>query len=112
MRILQILKSSRGFTLIEILVSLAIFGMMMVAFLSLFSSALYMTIRSGNRDKAVADAAGQVESKIVEPAAAAENAQVVITFPDAAPAQSYTIKQYSATTTHNGMPATVDYYKP
>lgn len=59
----------KGFTLVEILVSLAIFGMLMVAFCSIFINAFALTKRAGNKDAAVGEAAGEAEKAVAGEAA-------------------------------------------
>lgn len=64
MRHLRLKKNDQGFTLVEILISMTIFGILMVAFLSLFTGAYFMTLRAGDRDKTLAGITGKVENKI------------------------------------------------
>lgn len=71
MRIHQLLrrlvKSRGGFTLVELLISITIFGILMIAFVSLFINALYITVRAGSRDTAVSNISGELEKQIAEP---------------------------------------------
>lgn len=75
MRLFKLFKTSKGFTLAEVLVSMTIFAILIVAFLSLFSSAYYVTLRAGDRDKTVNGISGKVENKIAS--AAYSDAQIV-----------------------------------
>ncbi len=64
MRLLTVLKQKKGFTLVELLIAITIFGVLMVAFLYLFYSALHITLRAGDRDKSVAGLSGKVEKSM------------------------------------------------
>jgi prepilin-type N-terminal cleavage/methylation domain-containing protein len=63
---MRIPRSEKGFTLVEIMVSLAIFGILMVAFLSIFSTALGLTLRAGHNDQTVAAVSGDIEKSMAD----------------------------------------------
>lgn len=50
------MKKNKGFTIIEIIVSLAIIGILAVVFMSVFSTGLVNIVRAGVRTKAVGTA--------------------------------------------------------
>lgn len=58
--------SNKGMTLVEIIVSLAIFGILSVLFLNVFLGGILLTVRSGDRTEMVAEAASSIESKIAD----------------------------------------------
>lgn len=53
-----------GFTLVEMIIALAIFAIIFVAFLSMFSMAIMSVYRAGNKSEAVSKAQSSVESDI------------------------------------------------
>jgi len=73
-------RNKNGFTLVEIILAIAIFGMMSAVFLLLLSSSLTLSVRSGNREKAIVDAAGKLDRYITE-SVAPESIGVVISAP-------------------------------
>jgi len=50
------MNNQKGFTLVEVIVSLALIGIISVVFLSAFNMSLTKIVRSGNRSQAVIDA--------------------------------------------------------
>jgi len=97
MRAFAELNKRSGFTLVELLVAVALFGILMVAFLSLFMSAFRLTLRAGDRDTTVAEITGKVEQSIAgvtvtpQPSAAvsiSEKVDGTITFNPGKPEQT------------------------
>lgn len=58
---MNISNKTKGFTLLEIVVSIAIFGIMVATFLSMFSSNFSNICLMGNKSKAVEKAQGFIE---------------------------------------------------
>lgn len=116
MRLINIKKQNKGFTLVEILISISIFGILMVAFLSLFTSAYYMTIRAGDRDKTVAGISGKVENKIAssaynDPEIAQSSADVILTYGDGSTNTVPVDKTSGTSHMQDGTEVKIDYYK-
>jgi prepilin-type N-terminal cleavage/methylation domain-containing protein len=109
--------SKSGFTLVEVIVSLAIFGILMVAFLSVFSSALVLTLRAGHNDQTVAEVSGEVDRSLaantnVDPSIVDHtNATITVTFPDAAPETVTADKYEGQKMTADGEQVTIDSYE-
>ena len=61
---LNILKSKKGMTLVEIIVSMTIFSIMVVAFLNLFFGSFLISLRAEARTNTVGEVAGAIENKI------------------------------------------------
>lgn len=59
-------KDNRGMTLLEIIIALAILGIIAVSILALFTSSFSFIAKAGNRSVATYDANAQVEQAIVE----------------------------------------------
>lgn len=59
--ILKAKNKNKGMTLVEIIVAMAIFGVMSVTLLLIFSSGFAMTVRAGNREKAIVDSASLLD---------------------------------------------------
>lgn len=57
------LKAVKGVTLIELIIAMAIFSIILVAFLSMFSSAMISVINAGNRSKAIGQTQLSVEQQ-------------------------------------------------
>jgi prepilin-type N-terminal cleavage/methylation domain-containing protein len=57
------LECKKGMTLIEIVVSLAILGVLSVLFLNVFLGSILLTTRSGERADLVADVSSAIEQK-------------------------------------------------
>lgn|GEM_PF-3518516 len=55
------LKNQDGLTLTELIISMAIFAIISISFLQIFSSSLMITIRAGNRETAVVDSTGVID---------------------------------------------------
>lgn len=66
---MNILKTIKGLTLVEIVVSIAIFGIMAVVFLNVFLGSLVITTRAGARSDSVAAVSGEIEQKLADFAA-------------------------------------------
>ena len=58
------INNKKGMTLVEIVVSLAIFGIMMVAFLNMFLTSYEITIRAGARSDTVAQISSEMENSL------------------------------------------------
>ena len=58
--------NNKGMSLVEIIVSLAIFGVLSVLFLNVFLGGILLTVRSGDRAEMVAEAASSIEQKIAD----------------------------------------------
>lgn len=63
---MNILKTIKGLTLVEIVVSIAIFGVMAVVFLNVFLGSLVITTRAGSRSDSVAAVSGEIEQKLAD----------------------------------------------
>jgi len=79
--------NKKGFTIVETLVSIAIFGILMVGTLAIFTGALAATAKAGRLDKSAADVAGELSQAISDAGYTAENiasapATIVVTLPD------------------------------
>jgi len=61
------LECRKGMTLIEIVVSLAILGVLAVLFLNVFLGSILLTSRSGERADMVADVSSAIEQKAANP---------------------------------------------
>lgn len=113
----RLIKQNKAFTLAEVLVSMAIFGILVIAFLSLFSSAYYMTLRAGDRDKTVNGISGKVENKIAsssytDPQITQSTATVTLTYGNGATA-TFTVDQTTGTASMtDGTGVVIEYYKP
>lgn len=59
-------KSTKGMTLVEIVISLAIFGVLSVIFLNIFLSSLTLTVRSGQRADMVSEISSSIEQRIAD----------------------------------------------
>lgn len=81
MRTKGIIKNRNGFTLVELLVAIALFGVLMVAFLSLFMTAFRMTLRAGDRDSTVANISGKVEQSMAGVAVSPQPSAAVTSIP-------------------------------
>lgn len=62
--------------MVELLVAMTLFGILMVAFLSLFMSAFSLTLRAGDRDTTLAGISGKVEKTMADEAYADSVADV------------------------------------
>ena len=54
----KFIKNNKGMTLVEIILALAIFGVVSVVLLLIFTTTLSIAIQMGNREEALADASG------------------------------------------------------
>lgn len=79
------ISNKKGLTLVEIIVSLAIFGLMAVLFLNVFLNSYKLTLRAEERTQAIGDASGQLQHVLATTKSAITNSAVTI--------------QYNATTT-------------
>lgn len=61
------MKNNRGLTLIEVIASLAIFGIVSVGLLSIFTESLLITSRAGARSEAVMNISTEIENKLANP---------------------------------------------
>jgi prepilin-type N-terminal cleavage/methylation domain-containing protein len=52
----------KGMTLMEVIIAMAIFGMIAVVFITMFSTSLIWTFRAGDRGKAYTQAIGKLEN--------------------------------------------------
>jgi prepilin-type N-terminal cleavage/methylation domain-containing protein len=57
------IRNQEGFTLIEIIISIAIFGILVIGFLSVFSNSNITIFNMGNKSKAVAIAQDLIDTK-------------------------------------------------
>jgi len=64
---MKALRNKGGFSLVEMILAITIFGMMSTVFLLLFSSSLMLSVRAGNREKAIVDATGRLDQYKSEP---------------------------------------------
>jgi len=106
MSVFGILKKKSGFSLVELLVAIALFGILMVAFLSIFMTGFRLTLRAGNRDKAVSDITGKVEQSIASSSALSDveknESTAILVFADRSP-KDITIDIYTGEiTTEDG----------
>ena len=60
------LKENKGFTLIEIILAMAILGIILVAFMGAFSGGFINIITMGNKSKAVAEAQAVIDFMYTE----------------------------------------------
>jgi prepilin-type N-terminal cleavage/methylation domain-containing protein len=113
---------NEGFTIVEVLLSIVLFGILMTAFLTIFTSAVLVTIKAGDRDKTLAGASGRVENKLAaadyavpgEPdAVKSEPTTVTIIYGDAA-ASHNTVgvnKTTGKSAMKDGTQITIEYFK-
>lgn len=73
-------NNTKGFTLVEILVSIALLGIMAISMLPLFTNGYRWIINAGNKSKIIYVAQEQVENKIVQGASNTLK-EITITFP-------------------------------
>lgn len=57
-------RNNKGMTLVELVVSIAIFGIISVGFLSIFLESLLIIERAGNRSESVAYVSSELERKL------------------------------------------------
>jgi len=57
----KIHKNIKGLTLVELIIAIAIFGMVSVAFLMIFSTSMLITVRAGNKEIALMQAASVLD---------------------------------------------------
>lgn len=117
MRRMKLCKQNKGFTLVEILVALTIFGILVIAFLALFSNAFYLTLRSGDRDKQVQTVTGKLENKLASPAytdaaVTQTNANVILTYSDGTINSVLTQKTIGTSQMSDGTQVIIEYYIP
>lgn len=111
-------KSKSGMTIVEVLVAITLLGILAVAFLTLFSSALSMTIRSGKIDKSVAGLAGKVEENLAnttdasaDPTIGTTTGETVqITYGDGTSGSVSVKKNVMTTIDENGREVIIIYY--
>ncbi len=82
----RVIKSRNGFTVVEALIAIAIFGMLMIGMLAAFSGAFAATLKAGRVDKSAASAAGELAQAISDAGYTSENittapATIYITMP-------------------------------
>lgn len=66
-------KCSRGFTVVEVLVSIAIFGILIIGMLAAFSGAFAATLKAGRVDRGVAAAADEISKALSDAGYTSEN---------------------------------------
>lgn len=102
----------RGFTLVEVIVSIAIFGIMAVLFLNVFFSSYYLTLRSEDRTQAVGIASGQLQNTLATTKSAITNSAVSIKY-NASTTRVVTGETTSKSiTTENDQTVTLEYFIP
>jgi prepilin-type N-terminal cleavage/methylation domain-containing protein len=82
----KLILEKKGFTIVETLISIAIFGILMVGILAIFSGALAATAKAGRLDKGAADVAGELSQALNDAGYTADNissvpATIVVTIP-------------------------------
>lgn len=75
-------KSSGGFTLVEVLVSIAILAIISVALLLLFNQSFVGIIESGNKAESIYEGQGDLENKITEDADFDTDEKLTLEFKD------------------------------
>lgn len=61
---MKAIKNHKGLTLVETIVSLAIFGIVSVGLLSIFTESLLITSRAGDRSESVMKVSTEIEKKL------------------------------------------------
>ena len=61
---MEIIRNKKGLTIIEIVISFAIFSILIVVFLNVFLESLVITSRSGARSDSVAYVSSEIEKKL------------------------------------------------
>lgn len=69
---MRVKRKSEGFTLIEIVVSIAILSIIIIAFSGMFVSGIKIITKSGNRSNGDYEAQKVMESKILNPVSGAD----------------------------------------
>jgi type IV pilus assembly protein PilA len=77
-------KIKKGLTLVEVIISIALIGIIGVTFLTMFTMGFSQIAASGNKSKAIYVSQDQAENKLLE-GAASTAASITITFPGASP---------------------------
>lgn len=75
-------QNQNGLTLIEVIVSLAILGIMIVAYLTVFTSGFTGIMRAGHRTEAAYGAQQDMTQKIMKSSTFVRNDDITLTFDD------------------------------
>lgn len=75
-------KSSGGFTLVEVLISLAILAIISIALLLLFNQSFDGIIKSGDKSESIYEGQGDLENKITEDADFDADEKLTLEFKD------------------------------
>lgn len=108
----KILLSNKGFTLVEIIVSLTIFSIMAVAFLNLFFGSFLISQRAEVRTSTVAEAAGAVENKISTGVTGVTPSSVDIIYSSGITSEAIGVKMVETQTNSEGQTITINYFIP
>ena len=104
------LKNKDGFTLIEIIVSLAIIGILSVSFFTIFTSGFTYIAKAGNRSVAGFSTQNVVEQTLIN-IPLQSTSYMTITLPDTSTIRVYG-NTISKTTNYNGGHVDITFFQP
>lgn len=103
-------KKTKGFTLIEIIVALAIIGVIGVSLLTVFTMGMRVIVQARDRNDAAYTAQSQVEANLNTVNAAPST--ITITMPDTTTISASGTVMPAESATVNGKEVSIDYFKP
>jgi prepilin-type N-terminal cleavage/methylation domain-containing protein len=108
----MIIKKKKGMTLIEVIIAIAILGIIGVAFLTLFTSGFSFITRAGNRSEAGFNTQTQVEQALNNAISTPDLGSLQIQFSDGTTISAIGYKSSQTCPTINGSQATINFFKP
>lgn len=103
--------NKKGFTIVEVLVAMALLSLAAVAFIALMSFSVSSIFLAGEKSEKIFDAQGEIESEISAQLPSGDD-EVKINFPDSADDLTITGEKLEITYEYNGGSSSIIYFLP
>jgi len=103
--------NKKGFTIVEVLVAMALLSLAAVAFIALMSFSVSSIFLAGEKSEKIFDAQGEIESEISAQTPSGDD-EVKINFPGAADDLTITGEKLEITYEYNGGSSSIIYFLP